>query len=98
MALCRTVDAIQGVTEQLVCRLKALPSKCTQILCAQRVVIARNYIENLREEVRKGMREKAEQGNFRVRRNPFLYRFKLALSSCELVRQPTRYLKMSAPV
>jgi site-specific DNA recombinase len=26
------------------------------------VVIARNYIENLREEVRKGMREKAEQG------------------------------------
>src|SRR5271156_6583144 len=26
------------------------------------LVIARNYIENLREEVRKGMREKAEQG------------------------------------
>lgn len=26
------------------------------------VVIARNYIENLREEVREGMREKAEQG------------------------------------
>src|SRR5215472_5412198 len=26
------------------------------------VVIARNYIENLREEVKKGMREKAEQG------------------------------------
>lgn len=26
------------------------------------VVIARNYIDNLREEVRKGMREKAEQG------------------------------------
>jgi site-specific DNA recombinase len=26
------------------------------------VVMARNYIENLREEVRKGMREKAEQG------------------------------------
>ena len=26
------------------------------------VVIARNYIENLREEVRKGMRERAEQG------------------------------------
>ncbi len=28
------------------------------------VVIARNYIENLREEVRKGMREKAEQGTY----------------------------------
>jgi site-specific DNA recombinase len=27
-----------------------------------RLVIARNYIENLREEVRKGMREKAAQG------------------------------------
>ena len=26
------------------------------------VVMARNYIDNLREEVRKGMREKAEQG------------------------------------
>jgi site-specific DNA recombinase len=26
-------------------------------------VIARNYIDNLREEVRKGMREKAEQGS-----------------------------------
>jgi len=26
------------------------------------VVIARNYIENLKEEVKKGMREKAEQG------------------------------------
>jgi site-specific DNA recombinase len=26
------------------------------------VVMARNYIENLREEVKKGMREKAEQG------------------------------------
>src|SRR5215831_5648519 len=26
------------------------------------VVIARNYIENLKEEVRKGMQEKAEQG------------------------------------
>ncbi len=29
------------------------------------VVIARNYIENLREEVRKGMRKKAEQGRTR---------------------------------
>src|SRR5207244_8525435 len=27
------------------------------------LVIARNYIENLREEVKKGLREKAEQGD-----------------------------------
>jgi DNA invertase Pin-like site-specific DNA recombinase len=37
------------------------------------VVIARNYIENLREEVRKGMREKAEQGIYPIR-PPFGYR------------------------
>jgi hypothetical protein len=29
------------------------------------VVIARNYIENLREEVKKGLREKAAQGSIR---------------------------------
>src|SRR6516162_1524625 len=37
------------------------------------LVIARNYIENLREEVRKGMREKAEQGIYPTRA-PFGYR------------------------
>ena len=37
------------------------------------VVIARNYIENLREEVRKGMREKAEQGIY-PSRPPLGYR------------------------
>jgi site-specific DNA recombinase len=37
------------------------------------VVIARNYIDNLREEVRKGMREKAEQGIY-PSRPPFGYR------------------------
>src|SRR6266849_8780785 len=37
------------------------------------VVIARNYIENLREEVKKGMREKAEQGIY-PSRPPFGYR------------------------
>jgi site-specific DNA recombinase len=37
------------------------------------VVIARNYIENLREEVKKGMREKAEQGIY-PGRPPFGYR------------------------
>ena len=37
------------------------------------LVIARNYIENLREEVRKGMREKAEQGIY-PSRPPLGYR------------------------
>jgi len=37
------------------------------------VVISRNYIENLREEVRKGMREKAEQGIY-PSRPPLGYR------------------------
>ncbi len=32
------------------------------------VVLARNYIENLRDEVKKGMREKAEQGIYPSRR------------------------------
>ena len=34
----------------------------TKLMHGLQVVIARNYIENLREEVRKGMREKASQG------------------------------------
>lgn len=37
------------------------------------IVLARNYIENLREEVRKGMREKAAQGVY-PGRAPFGYR------------------------
>src|SRR5579863_8432181 len=37
------------------------------------VVMARNYIDNLREEVRKGMREKAEQGIY-PSRPPIGYR------------------------
>jgi site-specific DNA recombinase len=37
------------------------------------IVLARNYIENLREEVEKGMREKAEQGIY-PSRPPFGYR------------------------
>src|SRR6266571_1606215 len=36
------------------------------------LVLARNYIENLREEVKKGMREKAEQGIY-PGRAPFGY-------------------------
>src|SRR5690348_15622972 len=37
------------------------------------LVMARNYVENLREEVKKGMREKAEQGIY-PGRAPFGYR------------------------
>ena len=37
------------------------------------VVLARNYIENLKEEVKKGMREKAEQGIY-PSRPPLGYR------------------------
>ena len=47
------------------------------------VVIARNYIENLREEVRKGMREKAEQGVY-PSRPPLGYRNNVAEHSIEI--------------
>jgi site-specific DNA recombinase len=45
----------------------------TRLVHGIQVVIARNYIENLREEVRKGMREKAEQGIY-PSRPPLGYR------------------------
>jgi site-specific DNA recombinase len=45
----------------------------TKLLHGIQVVVARNYIENLREEVRKGMREKAEQGVY-PSRPPLGYR------------------------
>src|SRR5260370_4699319 len=47
------------------------------------VVIARNYIENLREEVKKGMREKAEQGIY-PSRPPFGYRNNVLEHTIEL--------------
>ena len=47
------------------------------------VVIARNYIENLREEVRKGMREKAEQGIY-PSRPPLGYRNNIAEHTIEV--------------
>src|SRR5712692_3274843 len=47
------------------------------------VVIARNYIENLREEVKKGMREKAEQGIY-PGRAPFGYRNNKAERTIEI--------------
>jgi DNA invertase Pin-like site-specific DNA recombinase len=44
-----------------------------KLIHGMQLVLARNYIENLREEVKKGMREKAEQGIY-PRRAPFGYR------------------------
>src|SRR6266849_8355437 len=45
----------------------------TKLVHGIQLVIARNYSENLREEVRKGMREKAEQGTY-PSRPPLGYR------------------------
>jgi site-specific DNA recombinase len=39
-----------------------------KLIHGMQLVLARNYIENLREEVKKGMREKAEQGIYPGRR------------------------------
>jgi site-specific DNA recombinase len=44
-----------------------------KLIHGMQLVLARNYIENLREEVKKGMREKAEQGVY-PGRAPFGYR------------------------
>jgi site-specific DNA recombinase len=44
-----------------------------KLIHGMQLVLARNYIENLREEVKKGMREKAEQGIY-PGRAPFGYR------------------------
>ncbi|MFB3918277.1 MAG: recombinase family protein, partial [Terriglobales bacterium] len=44
-----------------------------KLIHGMQLVLARNYIENLREEVKKGMREKAEQGTY-PGRVPFGYR------------------------
>ena len=45
----------------------------TKLIHGMHLVLARHYIENLREEVKKGMREKAEQGMY-AGRAPFGYR------------------------
>src|SRR6202047_5685789 len=44
-----------------------------KLLHGIQLVIAKNYVENLKEEVRKGMREKAEQGIY-PSRPPLGYR------------------------
>jgi site-specific DNA recombinase len=56
------------------------------------VVMARNYIDNLREEVRKGMREKAEQGIY-PSRPPIGYRNNKAERTIEIDPQTAPVLK-----
>ena len=49
-----------------------------------KVVLARNYIDNLREEVTKGLRQKAEQGVFPGGRPPLGYRNNTATHTIEI--------------
>src|SRR5712692_3641063 len=55
----------------------------TKLIHGMQLVLARNYIENLREEVKKGMREKAEQGIY-PGRAPFGYRNNKAERTIEI--------------
>jgi site-specific DNA recombinase len=55
---------------QIICKTSKSQSK---LIHGIHVVLARNYIENLKEEVKKGMREKAEQGVY-PSRPPLGYR------------------------
>jgi site-specific DNA recombinase len=55
----------------------------TKLIHGMHLVLARHYIENLREEVKKGMREKAEQGIF-PSRPPFGYRNNKAERTIEI--------------
>ena len=54
-----------------------------KLIHGMQLVLARNYIENLREEVKKGMREKAEQGIY-PGRAPFGYRNNKAERTIEI--------------
>lgn len=54
-----------------------------KLIHGMQLVLARNYIENLREEVKKGMREKAEQGIY-PGRAPFGYRNNRAERTIEI--------------
>ena len=54
-----------------------------KLIHGMQLVLARNYIENLREEVKKGMREKAEQGVY-PGRAPFGYRNNKAERTIEI--------------
>src|SRR5215467_3356163 len=55
----------------------------TKLIHGMHLVLARHYIENLREEVKKGMREKAEQGMY-PGRAPFGYRNNKAERTIEI--------------
>ena len=55
----------------------------TKLIHGMHLVLARHYIENLREEVKKGMREKAEQGIF-PSRPPLGYRNNKAERTIEI--------------
>ncbi len=55
----------------------------TKLIHGMHLVLARHYIENLREEVKKGMREKAEQGMY-PGRAPFGYRNNIADRTIEV--------------
>jgi site-specific DNA recombinase len=55
----------------------------TRLMHGFHILMARNYIENLREEVQKGMREKAEQGIY-PSRPPIGYRNNKAEKTIEL--------------
>ena len=55
----------------------------TKLIHGMHLVLARHYIENLREEVKKGMREKAEQGIF-PSRPPWGYRNNKAERTIEI--------------
>jgi site-specific DNA recombinase len=54
-----------------------------KLIHGMQLVLARNYIENLREEVKKGMREKAEQGIY-PGRAPLGYRNNKAARTIEI--------------
>src|SRR5437899_2304680 len=64
----------------------------TKLIHGMHLVLARHYIENLREEVKKGMREKAEQGMY-PGRAPFGYRNNTAERKIEIHPQNAAIVK-----
>src|SRR5207245_5341032 len=64
----------------------------TKLIHGMHLVLARHYIENLREEVKKGMREKAEQGMY-PGRAPFGYRNNKAERTIEVHTENSAIVK-----
>src|SRR5207245_4931831 len=64
----------------------------TKLIHGMHLVLARHYIENLREKVKKGMREKAEQGMY-PGRAPFGYRNNTAERKIEIHPQNAAIVK-----